>query len=221
MRNIVPIIAISMLAVSATPALAVNLLQNGSFETVGPGLTFNNAGVIQVNGVNTTALPGWQTSVNRQYKINNAYDAQAGENSLDLSGAGGFIFQNVAGLTVGTKYRISFSLSGNPAATADPRFRLSTTSPTGFEDFTFDTPAGQTANSMGWTRVSYDFVAGATTTRVSLANNMGATTRDRGVVIDNMIMSVAVPEPATWAMLLTGFGMVGFASRRRRRTLAA
>lgn len=25
-----------------------------------------------------------------------------------------------------------------------------------------------------------------------------------------------VPEPATWAMLLAGFGMVGFASRRRR-----
>lgn len=25
-----------------------------------------------------------------------------------------------------------------------------------------------------------------------------------------------VPEPATWAMLLTGFGMVGFAARRRR-----
>ena len=28
----------------------------------------------------------------------------------------------------------------------------------------------------------------------------------------------AVPEPATWAMLLFGFGAVGFAIRRRRRT---
>lgn len=27
-----------------------------------------------------------------------------------------------------------------------------------------------------------------------------------------------VPEPATWAMLLAGFGMVGFAMRRRRAT---
>jgi hypothetical protein len=26
----------------------------------------------------------------------------------------------------------------------------------------------------------------------------------------------AVPEPATWAMMITGFGMVGFAMRRRR-----
>lgn len=30
-----------------------------------------------------------------------------------------------------------------------------------------------------------------------------------------------VPEPATWAMLLAGFGLVGVASRRRRHTVAA
>lgn len=29
-----------------------------------------------------------------------------------------------------------------------------------------------------------------------------------------------VPEPATWAMLIAGFGMVGFAARRRRGTAA-
>jgi hypothetical protein len=30
----------------------------------------------------------------------------------------------------------------------------------------------------------------------------------------------AVPEPATWAMMLLGFGGIGIAMRRRRRTLA-
>lgn len=30
-----------------------------------------------------------------------------------------------------------------------------------------------------------------------------------------------VPEPATWAMLITGFGLVGFAMRRRKSTLAS
>lgn len=30
----------------------------------------------------------------------------------------------------------------------------------------------------------------------------------------------AVPEPATWALLLSGFGMVGFAARRRRSALS-
>jgi hypothetical protein len=28
----------------------------------------------------------------------------------------------------------------------------------------------------------------------------------------------AVPEPATWAMLIGGFGMIGAAARRRNRT---
>ena len=31
----------------------------------------------------------------------------------------------------------------------------------------------------------------------------------------------AVPEPATWALMLGGFGMVGFAARRRRSVVAA
>ena len=33
--------------------------------------------------------------------------------------------------------------------------------------------------------------------------------------------SAAVPEPATWAMLITGFGVVGATVRRRRRLAAA
>ena len=30
----------------------------------------------------------------------------------------------------------------------------------------------------------------------------------------------AVPEPATWAMMITGFGLAGTALRRRNRALA-
>jgi hypothetical protein len=37
---------------------------------------------------------------------------------------------------------------------------------------------------------------------------------------DNIILT-AVPEPASWAMLLVGFGMVGVAARRRKATVAA
>ena len=31
-------------------------------------------------------------------------------------------------------------------------------------------------------------------------------------------VNAAVPEPATWAMMIAGFGMVGFAARRSSRT---
>jgi hypothetical protein len=38
--------------------------------------------------------------------------------------------------------------------------------------------------------------------------------------IDNLAVGSAVPEPTTWAMMLVGFGAVGFAMRRGRRTKA-
>jgi len=33
----------------------------------------------------------------------------------------------------------------------------------------------------------------------------------------NVTYSFAVPEPATWALMILGFGAVGFAMRRRRQ----
>ena len=39
-------------------------------------------------------------------------------------------------------------------------------------------------------------------------------------IVDNFSVA-AVPEPASWAMLITGFGLVGAAARRRRTAIAA
>ena len=44
-----------------------------------------------------------------------------------------------------------------------------------------------------------------------------------GVVFDNITVATptsAVPEPATWAMMITGFGLAGGAIRARRRSAA-
>lgn len=55
-----------------------------------------------------------------------------------------------------------------------------------------------------------------------------AGTRDFGISFDpnsgsaaSLSLQAAVPEPATWAMLIIGFGSVGATLRRRRTTLAA
>jgi choice-of-anchor C domain-containing protein len=42
-----------------------------------------------------------------------------------------------------------------------------------------------------------------------------------GPALDNVSISGAVPEPATWAMMILGFGVVGASLRTRRRALAA
>jgi hypothetical protein len=41
-----------------------------------------------------------------------------------------------------------------------------------------------------------------------------------GSYVGNINITSAVPEPRTWAMLLLGFGAIGFALRRRRRVHA-
>ena len=39
--------------------------------------------------------------------------------------------------------------------------------------------------------------------------------------LDNIAVASVVPEPATWAMLITGFGVVGGVARRRRAAISA
>jgi len=58
----------------------------------------------------------------------------------------------------------------------------------------------------------------------SLTLSFGTTSHDDigplldGVAVDVSDVTAAVPEPATWAMMLAGFGLVGGAMRRRTRT---
>ena len=53
-------------------------------------------------------------------------------------------------------------------------------------------------------------------------DNIRFTSTGPAFEIDNLtIVTAAVPEPAAWALLIAGFTMVGFASRRRMRTVTA
>lgn len=49
-------------------------------------------------------------------------------------------------------------------------------------------------------------------------NGLGNTAAD--FVVDNISMTQAVPEPATWAMMLAGFGIAGASLRRRKTVLS-
>ena len=47
----------------------------------------------------------------------------------------------------------------------------------------------------------------------------GQTTTSVSFVLDNLTIGNAVPEPATWAMMIVGFGLIGTTARRRRQSV--
>jgi PEP-CTERM motif len=50
------------------------------------------------------------------------------------------------------------------------------------------------------------------------SNGGGQSLGDEGFNITNVVLSSAVPEPATWAMMIVGFALVGASMRRRTTT---
>ena len=69
-----------------------------------------------------------------------------------------------------------------------------------------------------WTSYSSSMTLAAGTYQIRFAQADNQLFFQQGV--DNVSISLAVPEPASWAMLISGFGLVGAVARRRRRLLA-
>ena len=63
-------------------------------------------------------------------------------------------------------------------------------------------------------RHTFRFIGASSATRLSFSLDPAFDPIDVAGVLDNV--AAAVPEPATWAMMITGFGMVGGTMRRRR-----
>jgi hypothetical protein len=68
------------------------------------------------------------------------------------------------------------------------------------------------------TNLSNFFVRYAAVTNADKSiNNVNGTSGDAVLMADTVD---SVPEPASWAMMITGFGLIGGALRRRRTTIA-
>ena len=116
----------------------------------------------------------------------------------------------------GTQYS---GLNSDPILT----FRISLDGGAPIDLATLTLPASNAGN---WFGLSSNFNSGmATSVALSLIN---ANTDRAGndFALDDISLGTrsvvnAVPEPTTWAMMLTGFAMTGFAIRRRRRSVHA
>ena len=133
-----------------------------------------------------------------------------GGNCLDLvggTGAGGSITSTSFGLAAGTLYTLRFAdagLAGNTySATVD-----------GFTQ-TFTSIGSVLNNSFSFTPLASTNAANLVFTSITSPNT------SNGPTLANITLSsasvAAVPEPANWAMMIVGFGLIGTGLRYRRR----
>ena len=75
------------------------------------------------------------------------------------------------------------------------------------------TPTGFSKTNMGWTLEQFSFT-NPTAGNIQLQFVGTNDNTPYGAAIGGISVS-AIPEPATWAMLLLGFGAIGWSLRRR------
>ena len=234
--------AIALTAVAA-PAAAVNLVTNGGFETttytkssdlggnqgsapVATGLTGWTSG-----GFNLVYFGGTQTTVSANNRYNDpltyfrsdVVTSPDGGNFVALDGDSnirGVLSQTITGLTSGATYVLSFNWAGAQLRnrTGDTTERLDVT----FGGVTKSTTTLIDPSTVfsGWKTASFTFTANGTSQVLSFLS-VGTPDGQPPIALLDGVSLTAVPEPATWALLLAGFGMVGYAARRRRAMVAA
>jgi PEP-CTERM motif len=77
------------------------------------------------------------------------------------------------------------------------------------------------AGFSGWFREDFSFTAQSGSEVLSFLAVGTPTGQPPFLLLDGVSLQAAVPEPATWAMLIVGFGLVGTMARRRKAAVAA
>lgn len=179
--------------------------QYGPRGTPGGEVALHGPGNGSANGLTGSPQGGNYVAVDPSYLVGSPYS----------------ISQTINGLTVGQKYTLGFDW----AAAQQLFFNGPTTegwdvSLGGVHQLT---PTFHLANHgfSGWMHESFTFTATSSSEVLGfLATGGPSASQPPFSLLDNVSLTGGVPEPATWALMLMGFGAVGFAARRRR-TVAA
>jgi len=205
--NVLAIVAVIGLG-SSTANAAVNFVSDGTFSSPSGGSTFTTYS-------SGSSMGPWSVVSGSVDLIGGYWQDPAGTaGSVDLDGnAPGSISQNLS-LTPGT-YLLSFYLSGNPDGAPPTKLLdvdLSTGSLPLSTPFSYITGTNSHTD-MQYVDESFEFTATGPTTLTFASADTGT---PYGPVIGDVVVS-AVPEPATWSMLILGFGAIGTMLRLGRR----
>lgn len=220
--------AVSATTLIASPAFAANLLINGGFEAPIAGGFFQNF------GSGSTGITGWTVDaltpsggsganvdiVNGTFTPGGPSPAAEGVQFLDLVGSGtiGSIYQTFA-TTAGQRYNVSFNYShnmfGGDSSASAVTAAYGGVFATSLSGILFLEHSSGTTTNLDWRTYSYAFVADNAQSTIAFTNVTGGV--NAGLLLDNVSVT-AVPEPASWAMMISGFALVGGAMRRRNVT---
>jgi len=242
----IPFVVAALAAATAISpvAAATNLVVNGSFESstfTAPtefGAAYGGQGVtgwtsastkafnLYLNNATATKVETKTQYTEKGQKLAKSFTASPdGGNFVALDGspgARGALTQVISNLVVGKVYDVSFDWG---ATQMQDRSGATTESlQVSFGNATQSTAVLKVASQgfTGWMTQTFQFTATGTSQVLSFLSVGTPSGLPPMAVLDGVsVMTAAVPEPATWAMLITGFGMVGFAARRRRSALAA
>ena len=189
--------AVALIAAAAVPAAAANLVVNGGFET--------------------GDFSGWteQGHEGAYTRVEASSHADSGSYDALLGSVHGLheISQQIA-TTPGHDYSVSFALTSSGSAPFINTFRARLGGVTLLS--LIDAP------QFAYARQGFTFSAtGAPSTLEFVSQNVTGFWMLDTISVEDIGVTPGVPEPATWALLLAGFGMTGAAVRRRRPTVVA
>jgi hypothetical protein len=175
------------------------------------------------------ALSQW-TSEQQRPNENFTGSSPDGGSFMVLDGDPGFtgpFSQTIDGLNVGSSYKLSFWWAGGELSNRTGYTSITLTGTFGSDPFSTPTfnnskPSGVAGDFSGWQLVSFTFKASAASQVLSfLASGTAPTPNLPPVAFLDGVSLTAVPEPATWGMMILGFGALGAVARRRRAQTGA
>lgn len=216
-------LVVAAAALLSAPAGAVNLVQNGDFEAGNAGFTSAYAyvgatGDFAMYGEGTYTVGESPRDYHNLWADYGAFEGDLffianGSTTNDLPAWE----QTLTGLTAGRTYQFSAYASNvccnssfggtnfNPFIVAVKMNGSSTTVAT----------SGAVTGTGTWQQFGGTFIADASSVTLRIfTDSSQASGNDYGL---DLISVTAVPEPATWAMMIGGFALAGTAARRRTR----